>query len=383
MNGAETVAGHDAWYRTEQSGRTWTIRAGGRWVLSGVARFGGALNELKPESAAGETAIDLSELEALDTVGAVTLIRLRDRLQEEGLRPAFKGAKELHGALLEAAEEGARPGAPVPRRRPALDMVTRTGQATIEAGAEARDLLAFFGLVLIAFGRLIRHPGRLRVTALATQIERSGLNSMPIVGLLSFLIGVVLAYQGAEQLRRFGAELFVVNLLGVSILREIGILMTAIIIAGRSGAAFTAQIGTMKVSQEIDAMRTLGLDPIDILVIPRILALMIALPLLGFFADIVGLIGGAVMANLTLGIGFDQFITQFRNAVSINHFWVGLVKAPVFAFIIALVGCFQGLKVGGSAESVGRLTTRSVVEAIFLVIAIDAVFSVLFAIMKV
>jgi len=379
VNGAATATGHDAWYRTEQDGRTWTIRAGGRWVLSGVARFGRALNELEPEAAAGETVIDLSELEALDTVGAVTLIRLRDRLEGEGLRPRFQNARELHAALLKAAEEGARSGTPARKRRPALDMVNQTGRATIEAAEEGRDLLAFFGLVIISFGRLLRHPGRLRITALTTQIERSGLNSIPIVGLLSFLIGVVLAYQGAEQLKRFGAELFVVNLLGVSILREIGILMTAIIIAGRSGAAFTAQIGTMKVSQEIDAMRTLGLDPIDILVIPRIVALMIALPLLGFFADIVGLVGGAVMANLTLGIGFEQFITQFRNAVSINHFWIGLVKAPVFAFVIALVGCYQGLKVGGSAESVGQLTTRSVVEAIFLVIALDAVFSVLFS----
>jgi phospholipid/cholesterol/gamma-HCH transport system permease protein len=214
-------------------------------------------------------------------------------------------------------------------------------------------------------------------------IEQTGLNALPILGLLTFLIGVVLSFQGADQLRRFGADVFVVNLLGISILREIGVLMTAIIVAGRSGSAFTAQIGTMKVNQEVDALRTLGLDPLELLVVPRVLALMITLPLLAFFADVMGLFGGAMMTYTTQGITFAQFIKQLNSAIGLSTFVVGIVKAPVFALVIAMVGCYEGLKVSGSAESVGRLTTRSVVEGIFLVIVMDAAFSILFSLIGV
>jgi len=197
--------------------------------------------------------------------------------------------------------------------------------------------------------------------------------------MIAFLIGVVLAYQGADQLRRFGAEVFTVNLLGVSVLREIGILLTAIVVAGRSGSAFTAEIGMMKVREEIDALRIIGADPIEVLVVPRLLALMIALPLLAFFADILALFGGGLMAVLALGIAPYQFLSQLEGAITPAMFWIGMVKAPVFAFLIALVGCYQGLSVGGSAESVGRLTTQSVVLSIFLVIVADALFSILFS----
>jgi phospholipid/cholesterol/gamma-HCH transport system permease protein len=258
-------------------------------------------------------------------------------------------------------------------------MVEKVGEATVVAAREAVQLVDFLGLTVVTLLRALRNPGRLRVAAIVTHMERVGLDALPIVGLLSFLIGVVLAYQGADQLRRFGAELFVVNLLGIGVLREIGILMTAIIIAGRSGSAFTAQIGAMKVNQEVDALRTLGLDPMELLVLPRVLALMITLPLLGFYADVVGLMGGALMSYATLGVTLGQFLRQLQLAVDEGTLLVGLSKAPVFAFVIAMVGCYQGLKVTGSAESVGRLTTTSVVESIFLVIVIDAFFSVLFS----
>jgi len=262
-------------------------------------------------------------------------------------------------------------------------MVERTGAAALQAGREARDLLNFLGMMVTALARTVASPRRLRGTALVHHMEQTGLNALPIVGLLSFLIGVVLAYQGADQLRQFGAQLFVVNLLGISILREIGILMTSIIIAGRSGSAFTAQIGTMKVNLEVDAMRTLGLDPIELLVLPRALALMITLPLLAFYADIVGLLGGAVMCYFVLDISFGQFVQQLHGAIKLSTLMVGLCKAPVFAFVIALVGCYEGLKVSGSAESVGRLTTRSVVVGIFLVIVLDALFSILFSYVRI
>src|SRR5690606_13541990 len=207
----------------------------------------------------------------------------------------------------------------------------------------------------------------------------TGLNALPIVGLLSFLVGVVLAYQGVDQLRKFGADVFMVNLVGVATLREMGILLTAILIAGRSGSAFTAQIGTMQVNEEVDAMRTLGLDPIEVLVLPRMLALIIAMPLVTFFANIMSLIGGGLIGVALVDLTVPQFIRQLQLAVDLWDFWVGIIKAPVFAFLIAMVGCFEGLRVEGSAESVGRLTTQSVVESIFLVIVFDAVFSILFS----
>jgi phospholipid/cholesterol/gamma-HCH transport system permease protein len=200
------------------------------------------------------------------------------------------------------------------------------------------------------------------------------------VGLLAFLIGIVLAYQGADQLKRFGAEIFTINLLGVGLLREIAGLITAIIIAGRSGSAFTAQIGTMRVNEELDAMQTIGINTVDTLVLPRILGLVIALPFLTFYADIMGMIGGAVMCYFDLHITLPVFLRQLQDAISLNTFLVGIIKAPVFALIIALVGCYEGLQVERNAASVGKLTTRSVVESVFLVIVLDAAFSIIFSV---
>jgi phospholipid/cholesterol/gamma-HCH transport system permease protein len=210
-------------------------------------------------------------------------------------------------------------------------------------------------------------------------IERTGLNALPIVGMISFLVGVVLAFQGADQLKRFGAQVLAINLVGISVLREMGILLTAIVVAGRSGSAFTAEIGAMQVNEEVDAMRVTGLDPMEVLVVPRVIALVIALPLLAFFADIMGLLGGGLMSIALADVSFAAYWRRLNDAVSLNTFLVGIVKAPVFALLIALVGCFEGLRVSGSAESVGRLTTKSVVEGIFLVIIFDALFSILFS----
>jgi phospholipid/cholesterol/gamma-HCH transport system permease protein len=231
---------------------------------------------------------------------------------------------------------------------------------------------------MLALARVALRPGRLRPAALAHHLEQTCIHALPIVGLIAFLIGIVMAYQGADQLRRFGAEIYTVDLLGISILREIGILLTAIVVAGRSGSAFTAQIGMMKVNQEVDALRTLGLDPLEVLVLPRLLALMLALPLLAFCADVLALAGGALMAALALGIPPGQLVAQLGQAITLETFLVGLVKAPVFAFLIGLVGCYQGLSVSGSTASVGQLTTRSAVLAIFLVIVCDALLSILF-----
>ena len=210
-------------------------------------------------------------------------------------------------------------------------------------------------------------------------IRSAGFDALPIVGLLSFLLGIVVAYQGADQLRQYGANIFVADLVGLSMLREFAPLITAIIIAGRSGSAYAAQIGTMSVTEEIDAMRTLGIAPLDLLVLPKILALLIALPLLTVFADVLGVFGGMIMARAQLGVGFGEFLDRFVKAVSITAYLIGICKAPVFAAIIAVVGCFQGFRTKGGADSVGRQTTRSVVQSIFLVIVADALFSVAFS----
>ncbi|WP_237906312.1 MlaE family lipid ABC transporter permease subunit [Azospirillum brasilense] len=377
------MARERAWLESSRAGDgEWRLTALGHWDLKAAGSLSGTLDRFALDGG-GAVSLDLSRLDAMDTVGAYLLSALSDRLKAAGHGVDLAAIRPEHAALFDAVREVGPP--PVERaatHHPILDMLERTGRTAVDGLREGRDLLSFLGLIAITFGRLIVNPRRLRFRSVMFHIEQTGLNALPILGLLSFLIGVVLAFQGADQLRRFGAELFVVNLLGVSILREIGILMTAIIVAGRSGSAFTAQIGTMKVNQEVDAISTLGLDVVELLVVPRALALMITLPLLAFYADIMGLFGGAVMSYATLDITFGQFIRQLHGAVTLPHFLVGLVKAPVFALVIAMVGCYEGLKVSGSAESVGTLTTKSVVESIFLVIVLDAVFSVLFSFLR-
>lgn len=359
------------------------LAASGRWDIVSAERLGPMLRDRMPGRKGAPVCLDLSGLTALDTAGALLLDRLIKRLRGQGHVVAVVGARPDLCALLkdvQRAASGAEAKNPAPaERRPAFPLADRVGRATINIWQDILSMLNFLGLVTVTAARLLRTPGRIRLKPLFFHLEQVGLNALPIVGLLSFLIGIVLAYQGADQLRRFGAEIYVVNLLGIGVLREIGILMTSIIVAGRSGSAFTAQIGTMKVNQEVDAMRTLGLDPVEMLVLPRMLALLIALPLIGFFANMVALAGGAVMAYAYLDINFVQFARQLQIAVSTTTLFVGLIKAPVFAVVIALVGCYEGLRVSGSAESVGLLTTRSVVVSIFLVIVLDAIFSILFS----
>ncbi len=368
-----------AWVRSERSGDGLTVSAGGRWDISAARRLSQALPE--PDAATGlsSVTVDLAQVEVLDTSGAWLLRRMMDEFRERGVAVTVSGARPAFEALLEdvgRTDPHVQIESPMPPK--IVEIANRIGKSSFEIAHEARDLIGFFGLLLAKSVGVILRPRRLRFTSTVYHMEQVGLNALPIVSLLSFLIGVVLAYQGAEQLRQFGAELFVVNLLGISILRELGILITAIIIAGRSGSSFTAQIGTMKVNEEVDAMQTIGIDPVEILVIPRVAALVLTLPLLAFVADIVGLAGGALMSYFVLDISFGQFLKQLQLAVGIDQLWLGLVKAPVFAFAIAMIGCYEGLKVSGSAESVGQMTTKAVVESIFLVIVLDAIFSIIF-----
>jgi len=266
-----------------------------------------------------------------------------------------------------------------PARRSLTDRLEATGRSVASGGVFALELSGYLGLFLARLARSVVHPRDFRLTALVAHCEEVGLRAVPIVSLMAFLIGVVLAFQGSAQLRQFGAEVFVVDLIAISILRELGILLTAIIVAGRTASAFTAAIGSMKMREEIDAMRTLGIDPAQALFVPRILALLLMLPILGLIANVMGLLGGAIMSWIELGISPAMFRTRLIEGTDIDHVIVGMVKAPVFAIIIGIVGCHAGMKVGSNAESLGRQTSAAVVTAIFAVIVADALFSIFFS----
>jgi phospholipid/cholesterol/gamma-HCH transport system permease protein len=364
-----------------------TLNLSGRWSLDHmtvrerqVQQGVPALLGNRGEAATGTLHINLAEVLALDTFGAALLLRLQKALGEKGMEVSFDGLPEHSRELFERVEGAA--GEERPERAPTFNalvrLILRLGAGTREAAAEAKRLLTFFGMIMRVLGRVLLHPSRIRRHALMQQMEETGLNSLPIVGLLSLLIGMVLAYLSAVQLKNFGAEILVVNIVGLAVLREIGVLLAAIILAGRSGSAFTAQIGTMKVNQEVDAMQTIGLDVVEVLVLPRILGLVLTLPLVSFYGAMAGLLGGGLAGYFLLDITPGIFLQQLKMAVGSNDLLVTFIKAPVFAFAIAMVGCFQGLRVSGSAQSVGEMTTKSVVVSICLVILIDAFFSILF-----
>ncbi|MGA0778760.1 MAG: MlaE family ABC transporter permease, partial [Gemmobacter sp.] len=271
-----------------------------------------------------------------------------------------------------------RPTPPAPARGRIPEALERLGRAAEEIARLLRDLTAYLGLFVLRLGAAIMRPRRLPLTALVHHCQQVGLNAVPIVVLMAFLIGVVLAFQGATQLRRFGADVFVVDLIAISVLRELGVLLTAIIVAGRTASAFTAQLGAMKMREEIDAMRTLAIDPAEALILPRVLALVITLPVLTLLANVAGLAGGALMAWIDLGISPAMFRTRLLET-SVDHVTVGMLKAPVFAVVIGLIGCHAGMQVQGSTDSLGRLTSASVVRAIFAVILIDALFSIFYS----
>lgn len=324
---------------------------------------------------------DGANIEALDTAGAWVLQKLLARLKAEGTVVTLTGLRPGFTALLDAvaqqfAESSAKATTTTQKLPTALESIGRGAESALSQGIA---LLSFVGESSHALAGNIAHPARMRWRPMLFNIRTAGFDALPIVGLLAFLLGVVVAYQGADQLRQYGANIFVADLVGLSMLREFAPLITAIIVAGRSGSAYAAQIGTMAVTEEIDAMRTLGIPPLDLLVLPKIFALMIALPLLTVFADVLGVFGGMIMARAQLGVGFDEFLERFVKAVSVTALLIGICKAPVFAFIIAVVGCFQGFRTKGGADSVGRQTTRSVVQSIFLVIVADALFSVVFS----
>lgn len=368
----------DGWLKVgADGGDGLVLQAGGSWDARNVTRLDLQLRDIRPGQ---DLTVNLDQIERLDTAGAWLLFRTLKECRNLGGRADLAGLTPAIEAMLEQVAANDIPAEIEPPQTNALvAVVEHIGAGAVDVAMEAKQQIAFLGLLLETLARTIRHPSRLRLVPLVHHMEKVGFNALPIVGLISFLIGVVLAFQGATQLQRFGAEIFVVNLIAVSVLREIAILLTAIVVAGRSGSAFTAEIGSMVVNEEVDAMRTLGLDPMEVLVLPRVLALVITLPLLAFFADMMGLFGGMLMCWGALDISPALYLERLQGAISPWSFWVGIIKAPFFALLIAMVGCLEGLRVTRSAESVGRQTTRSVVTGIFLVIVVDALFSIFFA----
>jgi phospholipid/cholesterol/gamma-HCH transport system permease protein len=355
------------------------VSCSGGWVLSRAGELEAALTRF--DWPAGDLVIDGTAVNAMDTAGAWLLFRTLRMLERKGQGVTLRGLKPEFSSLLVMIE--ARGAEAAVTRPQGLKWLAQLGSHTLSHLEQVTEMLAFIGEAAMAGLRMLRSPSRIRLRPILHNIQGAGFDALPIVGLLSFLMGVVVSYQGAEQLARYGASIFVADLVGLSMLREMSPLLTAIIVAGRSGSAFTAQIGTMKVTEEIDAMRTIGIAPMDLLVLPKVAALLIALPLLTVYADIMGVAGGMVMAKSQLGIGFGEFLDRFDKAVSLSSYMVGIGKSLMFALIVAVVGCFQGFRVSGSADSVGQQTTVSVVQAIFLVIVVDAAFSIIFSWLKI
>lgn len=352
-----------------------TVCCTGAWTLSEIPCIELAIAHIVWP---GELIFDGSGLTALDTSGAWLLNRTLNELKRHDRQITLTGFRAESEALLRLVSSCEPSPHPAPEK-----FLTRIGMSVWSSLKNMALMLAFIGETSASLLHSIAHPQRIRWRPVLHNIQSAGFEALPIVGLLSFLMGLVIAYQGADQLQRFGANIFIADLVGLSMLRELSPLLTAIIVAGRSGSAYAAQIGTMKVTEEIDALRTIGINPAELLVLPKLIALMISLPLLTVFADISGLMGGMIMARSKLDIGFDLFLNRLGDAIHLSSYLTGIAKAPVFACIISLVGCFQGFQVAGSADSVGRQTTVSVVQSIFLVILSDALFSIVFNWLKI
>lgn len=352
------------------------VEIGGDWTVLHLRGIRQKASKALDAAGTGRAArmVDASGVERLDTAGALEILLLAGG----GPDTEVTTKEKRHADLFQVVQKNMCEAMPERHVNWLAHWLEEIGRNTIEFYHQAINLCAFFGEILVVFVEACLQPRRFRVNVVVRQMYEVWIRALVIVGVLCFLIGVVIAYQGVQQLKQFGAETFTVEAVGIGMFRELGVLLTAIIVAGRSGSAFTAQIGTMQVNQEVDAMRTIGLNPVEWLVLPRIVALVVSMPLLAFWGDIAGLLGGAVACIFYLDFTLVQFFDRLRDTVGIWHFYTGMIKAPVFGMVIATIGCFEGLQVRGSAESVGQLTTKAVVESIFCVIVLDAVFSIIF-----
>ena len=358
-----------------------TIVAAGHWT----AAYAGSLEQLtgsivvQTDSARG-LAIDLSGVEQLDTLGAWLLERLSRRFREHGREAAFVGAPEhVRGLLGKVHNVHRKPAPRIAESNRLLAMLDSVGRATVSLRTEFRIFLEMLGAIAVSLLGIILRPRSLRLTSAVHHLFRVGWQAVPITALITFLIGGIIAQQGIFHFRKFGADAYVVDMVGILVLREIGVLIVSIMVAGRSGSAYTAELGSMKMREEIDALRTMGLDPVQVLILPRVLALVCALPILTFLGSMAALYGGGLVAWLYGGMSPEIFIARLREAISVTHFQVGIIKAPFMALVIGAVACSEGLRVKGSAESLGLQTTTSVVKSIFLVIVLDGLFAVFFA----
>ncbi len=342
----------------------------GKWTLQSLPDI---RKELDRISSGKQMIWDLSEVEDFDSAGILLFMEYYDFFAKQNsveVRGYTKNQKDMYDLLKKSSQDT------VSVKREGF--IENIGKNTVEVYSDIKDFLAFLGQLFSTLFHTLLTPKNIRFKEIVYHIHQSGFNALIIIGLTSFLVGMVIAYQGSVQLAKFGADIFIVDTVGISIVRELGPLITAIVIAGRSGSAYTAEIGAMKITEEIAAMRTMGFDPYNFLVLPRIFALMIALPLLIFFSDLMGILGGIAASTMQLNISFAQFVDRLYEVLEVKHYILGMIKGPVFAFIIAAVGCFRGLQVSDNTESIGLHTTASVVNSIFLVIAFDALFSVIY-----
>jgi phospholipid/cholesterol/gamma-HCH transport system permease protein len=357
------------------------VRVRGPWTIDHAEALKREIDRLDL-SDAGAARIDANGLDDLDTLGAWLLTTACDKLRTNGRKPKLSGTNERQRALLDEIRDKRAVLEEEPERRPVRDVLRDVlvafGRHIVIGLKECRDFLSFVGATLVCSVEIAIRRQPFSFPALAYHMQEVWINALPIVGLLGFLSGAVIVYQGSTQLERFGASALAINLVAITVMREIGVLLAALLVGGRSGSSFTAQIGAMKARQEVNAMLATGIDPIAALVMPRILALLITFPLVGFFSTVMALAGGGIMALFELGIPPADYMARVLAAVTATTFFVGMIKTPVFALITALVGCFQGLRVEGTAAEVGRLTTRAVVQTIFLIIATDALFTIFF-----
>jgi phospholipid/cholesterol/gamma-HCH transport system permease protein len=357
------------------------LAVGGSWTADNAGMLEPLIDAAtRPIASLRSVSIDAANLEHIDSFGAWLLERALRTWKERECQAELVGLKENYRGLFDKVHAGTQT-LPAPPRKPnsitaTLESVGRTMAAVF---ADLILLAQTVGSVIAAFGRVVIHPSRFRFTSTVHHLERVGWHALPIILLITVLIGAILAQQGIFHFRKFGADIYVVDMVGVLVLRELGVLIVCIMVAGRSGSSYTAELGAMKMREETDALRTMGFDPIEVLVLPRILAIVIAVPILTLFGSLAALYGGGLVAWLYGGIAPGVFISRLREAISIVTFEVGMIKAPFMALVIGVVSCMEGLQVQGSAESLGERTTNSVVKSIFLVIVLDGMFAMFFA----
>ena len=363
------------------SGDALELRPAGSWTAAHATTLERLSNGVTPQlDGAAAVKVDMAGVRELDTLGAWLLEKMARRVNSAGHRTNIVGIADNYAGLIdEVRQVNRRTPAPAPARNPVVAKLNDIGRSTIGAREDVTAFLQMLGALCIAILGVLRRPRSLRLTSLTYQLYRVGWQAIPIVMLITFLIGAIIAQQGIFHFRKFGADSYVVDMVGILVLRELGVLIVAIMVAGRSGSAYTAELGSMKMREEIDALSTMGLDPIEVLMLPRILALIFALPILSFIGAMAALYGGCLVAWFYGGMGPAIFLARLHEAVSVTHFEVGIIKAPFMALVIGIVACSEGLRVKGSAESLGKQTTTSVVKSIFLVIVLDGLFAVFFA----